>query len=287
MCPAHGKPASRRACLLIGRRCHRVDCAALSVGDRADDGVVRRSTGVGAEHAGRKCLSGGRSVDNRLAQLPHRALRRVHRQLEADLAGRDRRRDAEAPRHGRRPPRQPAAARAARESEPHERHRPLRQPDRLRARRSLQRGERHRQPADPPPAHDRHAGRDLHRQHRRVLQQARHHPGAHAGEQRRRALAEHLVLLADGAGRGGLPAPPDHPSAEGLRGRPQGGVRQAREHHVDGAAVSRQHRRHRLLAGEPARDLPEQHPPRERPEPGAALAAEDEPARGLLRRAAP
>ena len=88
-----------------------------------------------------------------------------------------------------------------------------------------------------------------------------------SGSDTGRAVAEHLVLLADGAGAGGLRAAPHQPSPEGLRVGPQGGLRQVQRRDLDGAAVPRQRHRHQLLEAEPARDLPEQHPPREGEEP--------------------
>ena len=167
---------------------------------------------------------------------------------------------------GRRPARRPGRRRAAAQ-----RHRPLRPPARLHAERAAALRDRHRRPPGAAPARAQRAAGDLHRRHRRVLQQARRGP-AGAPERDRRAVAERLVLLAARPGRGRLPAAPHQPPPEGLRGDPQGGVRALAAAHGDGPAVPRQRGRHRLLAGEPARDLRQQRPPgQDRPH-GAARA---------------
>ena len=88
-----------------------------------------------------------------------------------------------------------------------------------------------------------------------------------------RAVAEHLVLLADGAGAGGVRAAPHQPPPEGVRVGAQGSIRQVHRRDVDGAAVSRQRDRHQLLEAEPEGDLRQQHASREGEEPVRAGTA--------------
>src|SRR5262249_43247434 len=63
-----------------------------------------------------------------------------------------------------------------------------------------------------------------------------------------------------GPRRGGVPAAANHPSPQGLRRRAEGALRPPAPAHRDVPAVSRQRRRHRVLARELAGDLREQHP---------------------------
>ena len=228
-----------------------------------------------------------RQADRRQDLRPrvHRALRRVAAAVVEGLAVGDRDGGAEALRRARRPQGRRPARRPDRRHAAAQRHRPLRPPARLHAERAAALRDRDRRPPGAAPARAQRAAGDLHRRHRRVLQQARRGPAGEP-ERDRRAVAQRLVLRAARAGRGGLSAAPHQPPPEGVRGDPQGGVFALAAAHGDGPAVPRQRRRHRVLAGEPARDLRQQRPPgQERPHgPGRARCA---PARSRPSSAAP
>ena len=226
-----------------------------------------------------------RQADRRQDLQPRidRVLRRLAAAVVEGLARRDRGGRAEAGRRDRRPASVGAAARRPdRRCATAQRDRPFRAPARLHAERAAALRDRDRRSPGAAPARAERAARDLHRRHRRVLQQARRGRPVQP-ERDRRAVAERLVLRAARPGRGGLPAAPHQPPPEGLRGDPQGSLCAAAAAHRDGPAVPRQRGRHRLFAGEPARDLRQQHPPGQRRSHGPARAPARPSARGLSR----
>ena len=154
-------------------------------------------------------------------------LRGVPAAVVEALAHRDRARDAQAPRRGRRPQGQRRGSRPDRRRAAPRRHRPLRPPPRLHAERAAARATDTDGHLVPRLRARQRAGGHLHRRRRRVLQQARRGRCRASPSVDRRAVAERLALRAARPRRGRLPAPPHQPSPEGLRGRAQGGVRAA------------------------------------------------------------
>ncbi len=115
-----------------------------------------------------------RQADRRQDLQPRgdRVLRRLAAAVVEGLARRDRGGGAQARRRDRRPEGQRAAGRPDRRPPAARRDRPLRAPARLHAQRAAALRHRHRRPPGAAAAHAEDAADDLHRRHRRVLQQA-------------------------------------------------------------------------------------------------------------------